>query len=125
MAFKTVSLKTYGISAVTYTATGAADISEVVAFEQDAEILSVFAVKPSGGASTLSVTIAPDPTSLGNPSLTLGNLSLGASDTTAQFQDPTPLKSGARLTLATTGGVAGDKGITIYARVLPGRGRGL
>jgi len=124
MAFNSFTLNTYGITVVTYTATGVNDIDEDIVFNQDAEIFSVFGMKPAGGG-TLSVTIDPDPNSIGNPSVTLGNSALGAADTMLHFQDPTPLKSGGRLELLTTGGVAGDKGITVYVRVLPGRGRGM
>tara|TARA_Y100001963_G_C6709732_1_gene413685 strand:- start:209 stop:583 length:375 start_codon:yes stop_codon:yes gene_type:complete len=124
MAFNSLTLNTYGLTVVTYTATGTNDIDETVVFDQDAEIFSVFGLKPAGGG-TLSVKIDPDPNSIGNPSVTLGNVALGAADTMLHFQDPTPLKAQGRLQLLTTGAQSGAKGITLYVRVLPGRGRGL
>lgn len=135
MPFNSFTLDTYGITVVTFTAAGVTNIDEDIVFEQDAEILSVFVQKPAGGGTSLDVTIEPQPPiarmnplpAAATPPLIipLGNLSLGAADTSLQFQDPTPLKSGARIKIVTAGAVAGDKGIVMYVRVLPGRGRGM
>ena len=107
MPFNSFTLDTYGITVVTFTAAAATNIDEDIVFEQDAEILSVFVQKPAGGGTSLDVTIEPHPPiSPMNPVpaaatppliIPLGNLSLGAADTSLQFQDPTPLKAGARV----------------------------
>ena len=108
-------LSYYNWTTITLKEAGSTDFAPAthnVRFNQDAEVVAVMVEKPSNG--TLTVKIEPD-LQEGGVSIPLGNLSMIAADTSKMFTDSTPLPTGGRLTL-TSSGVTGDKIVTIIAR---------
>lgn len=121
MAFQTIRLTTYSITDTTVSVT-AGEVDEVIAFDQDAEILAIYSKKPSNASSTLTVKVLPD---IDIPSMELTLLAMGATDTENINQTAFVLKAGGRISVTTTNSGTGIRGATIYARVFPARGRGM
>lgn len=101
-----------GIGILTITKTGTDELDDIVEFEEAAEVKSVDAIVPS--ASILAATKYPG--GYGGPSQPLGDVAIGAGETSYELDGATHRFSGTGCAhFATTEGASGTKSVTIVA----------
>ncbi|MBU1082799.1 MAG: hypothetical protein KKB59_20180 [Spirochaetes bacterium] len=115
--------KVHGITPITVVATGGTQLGSTISFDQDVEIMGVFAEKPANG--TLQINIEPhNEAGVEGPSIPLAHLVMAALDTSKHLSDIVSVCGGdiGRLTVVSVGST-GNKKVTVYARALSAAGR--